>query len=450
MDLNNDILVDLMNIRVICTFSNAGIFSILTFAWMGPLIAAGNKNALDLEDVPELDKIDSVFGSYPRFKSKLDVRCGWNGRVTTLHLVKALIFSSWKEILMTASFGIFYTLASYVGPYLIDTLIQYLYGRRQFKNEGYVLVSTFLFAKLVECLTQRHWFFKTQQVGVRIRAVLVTAIYNKGLTLSCQSKQGHTSGEIINFMTVDAERISDFTWYMHEPWMILVQVGLALVILYINLGLAAIATLIATIIVMLANVPLGSLQEKFQEKLMKSKDKRMKATSEILRNMRILKLQAWEMKFLSKINKLQKSEARWSRKFVYTWAMTSFVFWGAPIFVSVVTFVACMLLGIPLESGKILSALATFRILQQPIDSLPDTISMIAQTKVSLDRIASFLCLDDLQPDVIENIPRGSSDTAVEIVDGNFSWDLSSPNPTLKDINFKVSRGMRVAVCGTV
>ncbi|TQD91133.1 hypothetical protein C1H46_023308 [Malus baccata] len=431
-------------------YSNAGIFSILTFAWMGPLIAAGNKKALDLEDVPELDKVDSVFGSYPRFESKLHVGCGGSGRVTTLHLVKALIFSAWKEILLTASFGIFYTMASFVGPYLIDTLVQYLYGRRQFKNEGYVLVSAFLFAKLVECLTQRHWFFKTQQAGVRIRAVLVTAIYNKGLTLSCQSKQGHTSGEIINFMTVDAERIGDFTWYMHYPWIILVQVGFALVILYINLGLAAVATLIATIIVMLANVPLGSLQKKFQDKLMKSKDKRMKATSEILRNMRILKLQAWEMKFLSKINELRKSEAGWLRKFVYTWAMTSFVFWGAPTFVSVVTFVSCTLLGIPLESGKILSALATFRILQEPIYCLPDTISMIAQTKVSLDRIASFLCLDDLQPDVIENIPAGSSDTAVEIVDGNFSWDLSSPSPTLKDINFKVSRGMRVAVCGTV
>ncbi|CAL9018040.1 unnamed protein product [Prunus brigantina] len=255
---------------------------------------------------------------------------------------------------------------------------------------------------------------------------------------------------MINFMTVDAERVGDFSWYMHDLWMVILQVGLALVILYINLGLAAIATLVATIIVMLAPLPLGSLQEKFQEKLMESKDKRMKATSEVLRNMRILKLQAWEMKFLSKINELRKTEAGWLRKFVYTSAMTSVVFWGAPTFVSVVTFIACMLLGIPLESGKILSALATFRILQEPIYNLPDNISMIAQTKVSLDRIASFLSLDDLPPDVIENLPRGSSDTAIEIVDGNFSWDLSSPSPTLKDLNFEVSQGMRVAVCGTV
>ncbi|XP_004309817.1 PREDICTED: ABC transporter C family member 3-like [Fragaria vesca subsp. vesca] len=431
-------------------YSNAGIFSILTFSWMSPLIAVGNKKTLDLEDVPELGKADSVVGSYPVFRNRLESECGTLSRVTTLHLVKALIFSAWREILWTALFVLLYTMASYVGPYLIDTFVQYLYGRREFEYEGYALVSTFLVAKLVECLSQRHWFFRAQQIGVRIRAVLVAMIYNKGLTLSCQSKQCHTSGEIINFMTVDAERVGDFTWYMHDPWMVLLQVALALLILYKNLGLAAIATLVATILVMLANVPLGKLQEKFQDKLMESKDRRMKATSEILRNMRILKLQAWEMKFLSKIIDLRKTETGWLRKFVYTSAMTSFVFWGAPTFVSVVTFVACMLLGIPLESGKILSALATFRILQEPIYSLPDTISMIAQTKVSLDRIASFLSLDELKPDVVESLPRGSSDTAIEILDANFAWELSLPSPTLKNISLKVSHGMKVAVCGTV
>jgi ATP-binding cassette subfamily C (CFTR/MRP) protein 2 len=55
-----------------------------------------------------------------------------------------------------------------------------------------------------------------------------------------------------------------------------------------------------------------------------------------------------------------------------------------------------------------------------------------------------------LQSDVVERLPRGSSDTAIEIIDGNFSWELSSPNPTLKDINLKVKNGLRVAVCGTV
>ncbi|OWM85822.1 hypothetical protein CDL15_Pgr012072 [Punica granatum] len=439
--------------ETVTPYSKAGIFGYFTFSWMSPLIAFGNKKILDLEDVPQLDSDDSLVGAFPKFKSKLQVQLGegLSNGVTTFRLVKALISFAWKEILITALCALVYTVASYVGPYLIDAFVQYLSGRRAFENEGYFLVSAFLIGKLVECISQRQWFFKLQQVGIRARAVLVAMIYEKGLTLSCHSKQGQTSGEIINFMSVDAERVGDFVWYMHDPWMVLLQVTLALIILYKNLGHAAIASLVATILVMLANLPLASLLEKFQERLMKSKDKRMKATSEILRNMRILKLQAWEMKFLSKIRELRGIEAGWLKKFVYTRALTSFVFWGAPTFVSVATFAACMLLGIQLESGKILSALATFRILQEPIYNLPDTISMIIQTKVSLDRIASFLSLDDQQKDGIEKLPPGSTDTAVEIINGTFSWDSSSSSvPTLKDINLKVLRGMRVAVCGTV
>ncbi|KAK6149391.1 hypothetical protein DH2020_016916 [Rehmannia glutinosa] len=411
--------------QTVTPYATAGILSLFTFSWMSPLISLGYKKTLDLEDIPQLDVSDTVKGALPILNSKLETYRVESNRVTTMMLVKGLIFTTWREIAVSAVYVLVYTLASYVGPYLIDTFVQYLNGHRDFENEGY-------------------------QAGYRARAALVAKIYNKGLTLSCQSKQGHTTGEIINFMSVDAERIGDFGWYMHDPWMIVIQVGLALAILYRDVGLASVAGLVATVLVMLANVPLGKLQEKYQDELMKSKDKRMKATSEVLRNMRILKLQAWEMKFLSKILDFRNVETGWLKKYLYTSAVTTFVFWGAPTFVSVVTFGACMIMGIPLESGKILSALATFRILQEPIYNLPDTISMIVQTKVSLDRIASFLSLDDLQPDVVEKLPVSSSDTAVEVINGNFSWDVTSPSPTLRDINFRVSRGMRVAICGTV
>ncbi|CAF2079341.1 unnamed protein product [Brassica napus] len=232
-------------------------------------------------------------------------------------------------------------------------------------------------------------------------------------------------------MTVDAERV-------------------AMWLLYMSLGLASIAALVATILVMLVNIPFGKMQERFQEKLMEAKDSRMKSTSEILRNMRILKLQGWEMKFLSKVFDLRTCEEGWLKKYVYNSAVISFVFWGAPTLVSVSTFGACVLLGVPLESGKILSAIAIFSTLRQPIFYLPETISMVVQTKVSLDRIASYLCQDNLKPDVVERLPKGSSDIAVEVSNRTLSWDVSSSNPTLKDINLKVFNGMKVAVCGTV
>ncbi|KAG6781643.1 hypothetical protein POTOM_014554 [Populus tomentosa] len=428
-------------------FGNAGLFSILTFSWMNSLIAAGNWKTLDLEDVPQLHGVDSVVGAFPVFKNNLESDCG---RVTWFKLAKALFLLVWKEILKTALLALIHTLCSYAGPYLIDAFVQCLERRGEFNNQGYILASTFVAAKLAECLAHRHLSFRLQQIGTRLRAVTATMIYKKSLTISSQSKQGHSSGEMINIMTIDADRLGIFSWYIHDPWLVILQVCLALLILYRNLGLGSVAGFVATVIVMSLNYPFGILEEKFQDKLMESKDKRMKATTEILRNMRVLKLQGWEMKFLSKILELREVETRWLKKYFYNSVVITVVAWATPTVVAVATFGTCMLMEIPLESGKVLSALATFEILQSPIYNLPDTVSMLIQTKVSLDRIASFLCLDDLQPDAIEKLPGGSSDTTIEIVDGNFSWDLSSSSATLKDINFKVLNGMKVAVCGIV
>ncbi|KAL0707983.1 hypothetical protein Bca4012_074409 [Brassica carinata] len=435
--------------EVVTPFSNAGFLSHMSFSWMGSLIALGNEKIIDCEDVPQVDGSDRAEKLFSIFRSKLDWDDG-ERNITTFKLIKALFFSARRDVIFSTLFAFVYTISCYVAPYLMDTFVQYLNGNRQYSNEGFVLVTTFFVAKLVECQARRNWYFRLQKGGIGMRSVLVSMIYEKGLTLPCHSNQGHTSGEIINLMTVDAERISAFSWYMHDPWILVLQINLALLILYRSLGLGSIVAFAATFLVMLGNIPLAKLEEKFQGNLMESKDERMKKTSEVLLNMRILKLQGWEMKFLSKILDLRRIEATWLKKFVYNSAGISSVLWAAPSFVSATAFGACMLLKIPLESGKILAALATFRILQTPIYKLPDTISMIVQTKVSLDRIAAFLCLDGLQQDVVERLSSGSSKMDVEVSDGAFSWDESSPIPTLRDITFKIPRGMNVAICGTV
>jgi len=436
-------------------FTGAGFLSMLTFSWIGPLLAVGHKKTLGLDDVPGLDPGDSVAGLLPTFEANLeavagDVSGSRRKAVTAFKLTKALVRTVWWHVAVTAFYALVYNVSTYVGPYLIDSLVQYLNGDERYASKGQLLVLAFIVAKVFECLSQRHWFFRLQQAGIRARSALVAVVYQKGLALSSQSRQSRTSGEMINIISVDADRVGIFSWYMHDLWLVPLQVGMALFILYSTLGLASLAALGATVVVMLANVPPGQMQEKFQQKLMDCKDVRMKATSEILRNMRILKLQGWEMKFLSKIIELRKTETNWLKKYLYTSTLVTFVFWGAPTFVAVVTFGACMLMGIPLESGKVLSALATFRVLQEPIYNLPDTISMVIQTKVSLDRIASFLCLEELPTDAVQRLPSGSSDVAIEVRNGCFSWEASPQLLTLKDLNFQARQGMRVAVCGTV
>ncbi|KAL5718569.1 hypothetical protein ACHQM5_011456 [Ranunculus cassubicifolius] len=429
----------------------ANFFEILTFSWLNSFLALGHKKTINHKDIPQLYRDDSVRTVFPTFRTKLDSYGSDNGQVSSGKLAKALIFSARQELILTGVLSLLCTCSSYVGPYLVEVFVHYLNGPRKSKLKGFALVFGFFFSKMVECVTERHTVFKMQQVTIRVDAALVAAIYRKVQTLSSHSRQVHSTGEIVNFMAVDAGMVSNFSSQVHDWWKIPLQIILALLILYRNLGfLATVAASIATALVVWASVPLGKQQQKLQVKLMESKDERMKATSEILKNMKILKLQGWEMKFLSKIFEVRQNEEGWLRKFVYTNSVSTFVFYGGPTIVSIVTFGVCVPLGIPLETGKVLSAIATFGILRQAIYSLPRTLSSVTQTRTSLDRISSFLSLQDLQPHVIEKLPSYSK-AVIEINNGSFTWDLSSSDfPTLKHVNLQVYRGMKVGLCGTV
>ena len=68
----------------------------------------------------------------------------------------------------------------------------------------------------------------------------------------------------------------------------------------------------------------------------------------------------------------------------------------------------------------------------------------------SQDNPDVFLCREELLMDDIHRLPSGSSNVAIEVSNGCFSWDGSPEIPRLKDLNFQAQQGMHVALCGTV
>ncbi|KAG5514660.1 hypothetical protein RHGRI_035904 [Rhododendron griersonianum] len=433
----------------VTTYNEAGLFSLVTLSWLNPILSLGARRPLELKDIPLLAPKDRSKANYKILNVNWEKLKAENPQKQP-SLGWAILKSFWKEAACNAIFAGLTTLVSYVGPYMISYFVDYLGGNETFPHEGYILAGIFFTSKLVETLTTRQWYLGVDILGMHVRSALTAMVYRKGLKLSSVAKQSHTSGEIVNYMAVDVQRVGDYSWYLHDIWMLPLQIILALAILYKNVGIASVATLIATIISILVTVPLARVQETYQDNLMAAKDDRMRKTSECLRNMRILKLQAWEDRYRVKLEEIRNVEFKWLRKALYSQAFITFFFWSSPIFVSAVTFGSSILLGGELTAGAVLSALATFRILQEPLRNFPDLVSMMAQTKVSLDRISVFLQEEELQEDATIVVPRGITNVAIEIEDGEFGWDPSSENPTLSGIQMKVERGMRVAVCGVV
>ncbi|XP_031269972.1 putative ABC transporter C family member 15 isoform X2 [Pistacia vera] len=430
------------------SFANAGVWSKLTFRWLNPLFKRGRTQKLELPHIPSIPHSETAENASCLLEESLQKR-----KMESSSLPKVIIYTVWKSLATNAVLAGINTVASYVGPLLITNFVNFLSGKHDDSSSynGLLLACIFFFSKTVESLTQRQWYFGAQRIGIRVRAALTVLIYKKSLSIKFV---GPSSGIIINMINVDVERIGDFCLYIHGIWLLPVQVFLALVILYRNLGAApAAAALFSTILVMVSNTPLANRQERLHSKIMEAKDSRIKATSETLKSMRVLKLLSWESTFLKKLLQLREIERLSLKKYLYTCSAVAFLFWASPTLISVITFGVCILMKTPLTSGTVLSALATFRILQEPIYNLPELISMTAQTKVSVDRIQEFLREEDQKRSIPDHRSKASN-TAVEIEVGEYAWETSDQNLKKSTVKIaekmKIMKGYKVAVCGCV
>ncbi|KAF7821792.1 ABC transporter C family member 10-like [Senna tora] len=433
-------------------FSNAGFFSKMSFWWLNPLMEKGKEKTLEDEDIPKLRDADKAGSCYLVFLDQLNAQKQKDPSLQP-SVLRTIILCHWREIFISGFFALLKVVTLSAGPLLLNSFILVAEGKESFKYEGYVLAVSLFFTKIIESLSQRQWYFRSRLIGLKVRSLLTAAIYKKQLRLSNASKLIHSSGEIMNYVTVDAYRIGEFPYWFHQTWTTSVQLCIALVILFHAVGLATIASLVVIILTVLCNTPLAKLQHKFQSKLMVAQDERMKASSEALVNMKVLKLYAWETHFKNAIESLRKVELKWLSAVQLRKAYNTFLFWSSPVLVSAASFGACYFLEVPLHANNVFTFVATLRLVQDPIRTIPDVIGVVIQAKVAFSRIVKFLEAPELENSdakVRKVCLSGGPSGSINIKLADFSWEDNVSKPTLRNINLEIKAGQKVAICGEV
>ncbi|XP_021839998.2 ABC transporter C family member 10 [Spinacia oleracea] len=431
-------------------FAKAGLFSRLTFWWLNPLMKSGKQKTLEDEDVPKLQDSDRAEFCYLQFMNQLSKQ-KQDEPSSQSSIFWTIVACHHNDILLSGFFAFLKIVTVSAGPLLLNAFIEVAEGKKAFKYEGYLLALALFVAKTVESLSQRQWYFRSRLIGLKVRSLLSAAIYRKQLRLSNAARMSHSAGEIMNYVTVDAYRIGEFPFWAHQTWTTSLQLCIALLILVHSVGIATFAALAVIILTVVCNTPLAKLQHKFQSKLMVAQDARLKACSEALVNMKVLKLYAWEAHFKNVIEELRKVEVKWLSGVQLRKSYNGFLFWSSPVLVSAATFGACYFLNLPLHASNVFTFVATLRLVQEPIRSIPDVISVVIQARVAFTRIVEFLQEPELQTKRINNKSRMSNlDCAIKMSSANLSWEMSSSKPTLRNINLDVQPGEKVAICGEV
>ena len=437
-----------------CPIEYADVFSILTFSWMTPMMKYGYKEFLTQDNLWNLRKRDTT-------KATGEVLLeAWEVELQKKHP------SLW--IAMFRGFGGPYfrgaliktvsdTLA-FVQPQLLRLLISFVDSYRgdspQPAIRGAAIALAMFSVSFSQTVCLHQYFQRAFETGMRVKSSLIAMIYSKSMALSNEGRAAKSTGDIVNYMAVDTQRLQDLTQYGQQLWSAPFQITLCMLSLYQLVGISMLAGVGAMLLMIPVNGVIARIMKTLQKEQMKNKDSRTRLMAEILNNMKSIKLFAWSRAFSKKLNYVRNDlELKTLRKIGATQAIANFTWSTTPFLVSCATFTVFVLTkDEPLTTEIVFPALTLFNLLSFPLAMLPMVITSIIEASVAVGRLTSFLTAEELQPDAVSRRDPAlrEGDEALRIRDATFTWDRKGGRNCLENINFVAHRGELSCVVGRV
>ncbi|CAL8082912.1 unnamed protein product [Calicophoron daubneyi] len=384
-------------------------------------------------------------------------KAGWSLFLVLCKAFGARLLVAWSLLFLCC-------FTAYASPVFLGYMIKFLEDKSAPVWRGHVIALAMLFVSIMDGVLSQVGFYGSICVGIAIRAALIAAVYRKGLRLSAEARARYTSGELLNLICVDVNRIMEAFFFSFLVWMAVVRIIIALCLFWIQLELSTLAGIGVLILTMPVNMAVMWITQKAQVIEMEWKDKRMKSLSEVFNAIKVIKLYAWEKAFEKQVSDLRKQEIKQLLISTSAWGVAQ-IFWcvtpHALLLVSFVTYCREVLfpqagLAFPqiLTADKIFVSVTLFGLLREPLFYLPWSTSTVIMAYVSLKRVGRLLIaqeIDELSVDRDKPVEKEDAEkpTAIEFKDASLSWTQKGP-VILKNLNLRVSQGSLVAVVGTV
>ncbi|XP_070558915.1 ATP-binding cassette sub-family C member 9-like [Ptychodera flava] len=401
----------------------------------------------------------------------------------------------------------------------------------EFISNGFVLVFLMFVTTAMFVLTYQYHFYKTVVESIHVRTAIQAYVYEKSLRLPMFTISGGemTMGQITNHMSTDAFSVMWMFQFIHFVWTAPIQALLILILLYVELGVAALCGAAVLLIMTPIQFRVGAAMSKVQKNVMLLTDERLKKSNELLQGIKLLKLYGWEELFCSAIEVVRSQEVTKLMKNGLYLAATWFLTDAAPVTVTLVSFAVYSVISpTPLTPEVAFASLALFNTLVIPLFMVPVVVSHTVNGYVSTQRLRKFFCAREIERKEIQGdrlttenednghgsesldlhqipevyvkskpsrLPSGymtlkqslltsegkdttrlltsgsnmygtfdeetnvdeakiqtvdDDNNAIEVHEGNFTWDPESTKPTISDINLRMPKGKLTMIVGLV
>ncbi|KHN74317.1 Multidrug resistance-associated protein 7 [Toxocara canis] len=323
--------------------------------------------------------------------------------------------------------------STFAGPILLHLLVVCL-DDEKCDDDGYNYSLLMMLSTFLSAITSSNFNYYIAKIGLQLRSAISTAVYDKLLRVRLSTLSSFSSGQVLNFMSADVDRIVNFCGSFHAFWSLPLQLGVALYLLYREVGLAFLSGLAASLLLVPLNKWITSAIGRLSAKMMQFKDQRVKLISETVRAIRTVKLSNWEDDLEKNISVLRDKELRYLKGRKYLDAVCVYLWASAPVLITVAIFSTyTILLHEKLTAAKVFTSLALVNILIMPLNAFPWALSGIVEAFVSIRRLDKFFDLENIDVAALYSLTTDSRQP-LQITDAKFSWrdGFSLNNVTLE------------------
>ncbi|KAF8530160.1 ABC protein [Hysterangium stoloniferum] len=456
--------------------NEASLWSVLTFAWITPLMTLGYQRPLQATDLWKMDSTREVCGlvklldaSWARrvdqakeWNAKVKVgkirptwtkksfwaakaltgifREGWQAKYTIYidrwsHREANLAWAlndtlGWQFWIGGTFFSVFGDTVQLMGPLLAKAIINFgkeHFAARESNEPGPNIERGIGLAIGLFCVTctfvvlQQQSFWCSMSTGVLARSALIASIYKRGVFLAPAARPAHPNSALLNHMSTDVSRIDYCAAWFYYSWTAPIQIIICLIILLVQLGPSALAGFCVLIITIPIQKRAMVYQFKIRKGSMRWTDQRASLTQELLGGMRVVKWFTYEKPFLKRLWFIRHMELKGIWWILFIRAGNHAASLSFPALSATVAFVTYSLSGNSLDPAVIFSSLSLFQLLRQPMSLLPIAFSSIVDAQSAITRLNAIFHAELINQTAFEVDP--GLGVALRVDKASFQWE---------------------------
>jgi ABC-type multidrug transport system fused ATPase/permease subunit len=505
------------------TFSSRaqhGIIGKALYLWVTPFLKLGGERTLQMDDLLPLPEgylasnnskrfEESLKRALERERDRLRARAEWDGegKAPKDPFLPAVMWPLWHcfgGIILTGSlFKLLNDLIQFLPAVVLGGFLRFIAGKSHplelfvaggsVNGYGAAYCLLLFFIPVLRTVFEQVYFYYAQASGICIKGALGTAVYRKTMRLSAAGRDGSTTGEVLNHMQLDAQRVGDLMLFINVLWSGILQTVGYMTLLYFYIGWASLGGFAVMVILIPLQKAFFQMISKLRREQMKLTDRRVKLQNEALSGVKILKLNAWEEPLRKEVEGVRAEEMRKAKAVQNRNALNAAIMNTGPTLVAVAAFsLYSGAMGREMTPSVIFPSLSLFSLLRFPVMFYPRCLAMVADALVALRRLQKYFLLPEALATTTSlpaevQAPRGAQSAERETLDagdveleethtleprvledgvvasiagGHFHWTALKPlssgssekldRPFLRDIDLTLRKGELTVVVGPV